>query len=118
LKKTFAAGDENMFQDRSIRNQTGSFDFVKTEEETPTKVTALLRGRDSDKIGRVVVEVEAAEPHRILKLQPRAVVRPPELPLPRLNESELIASLRRRLEKAVCDDKFAGAVLIAKSKEW
>ena len=115
LQKNFAPGAENMFQDRSIRNQTGAFDLIKIEEETPTMVTALLRGRDSDKIGRIRVEVEAAEPHRILKLQARAIVRPAGLSLPHLNESELIASLRKRVEEAVSADQFSGAVLIAKN---
>jgi CubicO group peptidase (beta-lactamase class C family) len=113
LKTQFVAGAENVFQDRSIRNQTGAFDLIKIEQETLTTVTALLQGRDSDKIGRIVVEVEAIEPHRILRLQARAIVRPSGLPLPHLNESDLITSLRNRLEQAVSADKFSGAVLVA-----
>ena len=76
---------------------------------------ALLNGRDSDKVGRIVIEVEASEPHRILKLQARAIPRPSDLPLPHLNESELIASLRQRLNEAVLSDTFSGAVLFAKN---
>jgi CubicO group peptidase (beta-lactamase class C family) len=114
LKTHFAAGAENLFQDPSIRHQTGAFDLIRIEDETPTKVTALLNGRESDRIGRFVIEVEAADPHRILKLQARAIPRPPELALPHLNQAELIADLRNRLNKAVSADEFAGAVLVAK----
>ncbi len=114
LRTNFAAKAENMFEDRSIRNQTGPFDLIRVEEETPTRVTALLHGRDSDKIGRIVIDVEAAEPHRILKLQARAVDRPTEISLPHLNEQELTASLRKRLEVALSADEFSGAVLIAR----
>lgn len=115
LKTNFAPKAENIFQDRSVRRQTGAFDLIKIEKETPTEVIALLNGRDSDRVGRIVVEVEALEPHRILKLQARAIPRPPDLPLPHLNESELIASFRQRLNEAVSVDTFCGTVLLAKN---
>jgi CubicO group peptidase (beta-lactamase class C family) len=115
VKTDFAPQAENMFQERSVRNQTGPFDLIRIEEETPARVTALLNGRDSDKVGRIVIEVEAAEPHRIIKLQARAIPRPSDLALPHLNESELIAGLRRRLDEAVADDAFSGTVLLAKN---
>lgn len=99
LKANFAPHAVNMFQDRSVRRQTGAFDVIKIEEESPTEVTALVNGRDSDKVGRIVLDVETAEPHRITKLQARAIPRPPDLPLPHLNDGELVAKLRDRLEK-------------------
>jgi hypothetical protein len=109
LQTNFAPDAENMLHDRALRNQTGAFDLISIEEETPTKVTALVSEREFDKVGRIVVEVEAAEPHRILKLKARAIDRPPELSLPHLDESELIARLRKRLENAVSADQFSGA---------
>lgn len=115
LKTNVTPQAENMFRDRSLRNQTGPFDLIKIEEQTATKATALVNGRSSDKVGRVVVEVEPAEPHRIVKLQASAIARPPSLALPRLNEDGLIAALRQRLDEAVSADMFSGAVLVAKN---
>lgn len=115
LKTNFAPRAENIFQSRSVRNQTGAFDLIRIEQESPTRVVALLNGRDSDKVGRIVMEVEAAEPHRIATLEARAIPRPPDLALPHLNESELIASLRKRLDEAISHDQFSGAVLLAKN---
>jgi CubicO group peptidase (beta-lactamase class C family) len=115
LRTHLASRADNMFQDRSLRNQTGAFDLLKIENETATTVTALLYGRDSDKIGRIAIEVEAAEPHRILGIHAQAIARPAELSLPRLSEAELVSSLRGRIEKAVSADEFSGAVLIAKN---
>lgn len=115
LQKNFASPPERMFQERSFRNHTGGFDLKRIEEETPTKVTALLQERDSDQIARIVVEVEVAEPHHILKLQTQPIARPPELALPQLSESELMATLRKRMEEVVAADKFAGALLVAKN---
>lgn len=97
-----------MFQTRSLRRQTGAFDLIKIEKQTSTEVVALLNGRDSDKVGRIVLEVEPAEPHRILKLEGRAIPRLPDLVLPHFNESELIASLRQRLNEARSEDTFSG----------
>jgi hypothetical protein len=65
------------------------------------------------RLGEIVVEVEPEEPHRILKLQARAIPRPPDLALPHLNESELIARLRERLNETRSADTFSGAVLLA-----
>jgi len=115
LATNVAPKAENIFQDRSVRRQTGAFELIKIEKETPTQVVALLNGHDSEKVGRIVVEVEAIEPHRILKLQARAIPRPLDLPLPHLEESGLIAGLRQRLNESVSADTFSGAVLLAKN---
>jgi len=115
LRTNFAPEAENIFQARSVRRQTGAFDLIKVEKQTPNEVVALLNGRDSDKVGQIVVEVEPADPHRIVKLQARAIPRPADLALPHLNESELIASLQQRLNDASSADTFSGAVLLAKN---
>ncbi len=115
LKTNVAPQAENMFQDRSVRNQTGAFDLIKIEEETSTRATALLNGRSSDKVGRIVVEVEPAGAHRIIKLQASAISRPSSPALPHLNEGELITALRHRLDEAVSAETFSGAVLLAKN---
>jgi len=114
LQKNFVSQAEPMFKDKVFHDRTGGFDLKKIEEETPVKVTALLQEHDSDQMARIVVEVEAAEPHHILRLQMQPIARPPELALPHLNEIELIRILRKRLEVEVGSDKFAGAVLVAR----
>lgn len=115
LRKNVAPRAENMFNDRSLRRQTGPFDLLRIEKQTPTEAVALLNGRDSDRVGRVVIEVEAAEPHRIVRLQARAIQRPPDFALPHLNETELISKLQQRLQEAVSADMFSGALLVAKN---
>ncbi|MBV8897527.1 MAG: alpha/beta fold hydrolase [Acidobacteriaceae bacterium] len=114
LRTDFAPDAANMFEARSLRRQTGAFDLLRIEKQTPTEVIALLNGRDSDKVGRIVVEVEPEQPHLICKLQAAAIPRPVDLALPHLKESELIASLRERLDEARSADTFSGAVLLAK----
>ena len=97
-----------------FRQQTGGFDVRKIEESSPTKLTGLVQERDSDQFARFTLEVEAAAPYHVTHLDIRAIGRPPEFALPRLNQSELITTLRAKLEKDSAADKFSGAVLLAK----
>lgn len=114
LQKNFASQPARALQDPSFRYITGGFDLRKIEEETPTAVTALLQERASDRFARMTVEVEAAEPHRILKTEMHPVDRPPEFALPALNQDQMLAAVRQRLQESVAADRFAGDVLVAK----
>jgi len=96
-----------------FRQQTGGFDVRKIEESSPTKLTGLVQERDSDQFARFTLDVEASAPYHVTHLDIRAIGRPPEFALPRLNQSELITALRAKLEKDSAADKFSGAVLLA-----
>ena len=97
-----------------FRQQTGGFDLRKIEESSATKLTGLVQERDSDQFARFTMEVEAAAPYHVTHLDIRAIGRPVEFALSRLNQSELITALRAKLEKDSAADKFSGAVLLAK----
>jgi D-alanyl-D-alanine carboxypeptidase len=97
-----------------FRQQTGGFDLRKIEESSATKVTGLVQERDSDQFARFTLEVEAAAPYHVTHLDIRAIGRPAEFALSRLNQSDLIIALRAKLEKDSATDKFSGAVLLAK----
>ena len=97
-----------------FRAMTGGFDVVRVEDKTPTRTSVLVKERDGDQIARVVVEVEAAPPHRITKVDLRAVAAPEGLGPARLSEADALAALRAELDKAAAADRFSGAVAIAK----
>jgi D-alanyl-D-alanine carboxypeptidase len=65
--------------------------------------------------GQLTLEVEAAEPYRIVKMEMRPIGHPAEFTVPHLSDAELIAALRKRLDESVSADKFSGAVLVAKN---
>ena len=98
-----------------FRKQTGGFEFKKAEESTATKFTGIVKERASDQFARFTIEVEAAEPHHITKLDLRAIPTPPEFPIARMSEAEALAALREKLEKAAAADEFSGAALVAKN---
>ncbi|MCU1317518.1 MAG: hypothetical protein JWN63_2840 [Candidatus Acidoferrum typicum] len=107
-------GEHDVNGDLGFRQQTGGFDLKKIEETAPTRISGLVQERDSDQFARFMVEVEAEAPHQILHLDLRAIPRPAEFPVERMSQSELLAALRVKLEKDSAEDKFAGAVILAK----
>ncbi len=109
LRENFVAPPGRGFQDVAFRDLTGGFDLKKIEEETPTKATALVAERNSDGFAKLTVEVEAAEPHRILKLEMPRVERPAEFALPQLNDDQLIAALGKKLQEVTASGRFSGA---------
>jgi D-alanyl-D-alanine carboxypeptidase len=61
------------------------------------------------------MDVEEAEPHRIVNIGIRAVDDPNQAPPKHLQESELLQALRAQIDQEVAADRFAGTVLIAKN---
>src|SRR5437764_12690162 len=99
----------------AFREMTGRFDLKKVEPSTSdTQVALLLQERNSDQFARLTVEVESAEPHKIVGIGLMAIPRPAELPLPHLNVSELIAAVRMKLDGYAIVGHFVGTVLIAR----
>lgn len=97
-----------------FRAMTGGFDVVRVEDHTATHASILVKERNSDQIARVAVEVEAAPPHRITKVDLNAIAAPEGLAPARLSEADALAALRAELDKRTTADQFAGAVAIAK----
>jgi D-alanyl-D-alanine carboxypeptidase len=114
LQTNFVTLPGRGFQDPALRDRSGGLDLKKIEAETPAKVTALVQGRANDDFCRLTLEVEPAEPHRILNLEVNLIERPAEFALPHMNDTQWIAALRRQLNDQAAADRFAGAVLVAK----
>jgi D-alanyl-D-alanine carboxypeptidase len=115
FEKNYPSGVANIAEQFDLRDQTGGFDFKKTEESTPMRFIALLKERASDGFVRAEIEVEAAKPHQITRLAGRIVPRPAEFPSQRISEKELLAALKMKLEDDPAADRFAGTVLLAKN---
>ena len=88
-----------MLRDAMFRDRIGGFDLKKIESETPTTVTVLLQEHTSDRFSRLVLEVEASEPHRIVSFDMHPVERPAEFALKPMTQAELIAALGKRLQE-------------------
>ncbi|HYL85150.1 MAG TPA: serine hydrolase domain-containing protein [Candidatus Angelobacter sp.] len=97
-----------------FRRMTGGFVFKKTEESTATRLTGIVKERESDTFARFTLEVEPAEPHRVTKFDLEQIAIPAEFAPPRVSQDDALAALRAELDKRAAADSFAGAVLIAK----
>src|ERR1700752_351656 len=114
LQKNYPSRLERFDRETEMRRSTGGFDVLKVAESTPTKIVVLIQERTGDQIARFTVEVEPAPPHVIKQFQFQVLPRTGEFALPHLSESELVTSLRKRIDELVAVDLFSGAVLVAK----
>ena len=114
LEKNYPSRAANIDQELNFREMTGGFELRKPEESSSTRFTGIVQERDSDQFARFVIEVEPDELHRITRLDLQLIARPPDFPMPRMNEGAALAALRAELEKRVAADRFAGAVLVAR----
>jgi hypothetical protein len=109
------APPRNPGPDLALRATTGGLDLFELKEATATRAVALLRERDGEGSAlQVTVEVAAAEPNHIVRLE----MQPGRVPVAvqRLDEAQLVKVVRADIEKRVAADRFAGAVLIAKGE--
>ena len=113
LQKNYPSRLERFDRETQMRQGTGGFDVMKIEESTPTKVVMLIQERIGDQVARFTVEVEPAPPHAIKQFQFQVIPRAGEFAVPHLSESELVTSLRKRVDEVVAGDLFSGAVLVA-----
>jgi len=88
-----------------FRGITGGLDLRKAGDATPTKFSALLQEHDSDQFVRLDLEVEAAEPHHITRLDFGSAARPAEFAIRRRPRSqwwsEDLSRIRVRVRCAV-----------------
>jgi D-alanyl-D-alanine carboxypeptidase len=105
-------------QQMDFRRMTGGFDLKKIEESTPNKLTGIVKERDSDNLARFSLEVDPAPPHQFKGLGLRLIPPSPDAPAPaRMSEPDAIAALQAEIQKRTGEDRFAGAVMIAKGRK-
>jgi CubicO group peptidase (beta-lactamase class C family) len=115
LEKNYPTRVSSLNQEMDFRARTGGFEFRKLEQASATRVSGLLQERDSDQFARFTLEVEPAEPHRIVSISVMAIPRPAEFPIPRLSEGEALMAVKGLLEKNAATDRFSGTALVAKN---
>jgi len=97
-----------------FREQTGGFEFKKAGESTPTKFSGIVKERNSEQFAQFTMEVEAAEPHKIIDLNLGAIPTPAEFAPAKMSQADALAALRAEMEKNAAADRFAGAAMVVK----
>ena len=104
-------------REMEFRQRTGGFDVKKVQESTATKIVVMVQERLSDQFALLTMEVQAEQPHTITRIELSTIPRPAEFSLPHLSENQLVAAVKKHIEKGVAADSFAGAVMIAKDRK-
>ena len=61
-----------------LSQDTGGFDLKRPENPTSTRIVAILKERHSDQFARATMEVDAAEPHRVVGFEIHPIQTPDE----------------------------------------
>lgn len=99
----------------AFHRDTGGFDVLKVEQSEPHTISAVIRARDSDSMGRIALTVEAAAPEQVasLRLQPATDV-PAEFMPARLDLAAVLAGVQDRAAAMAARQQFSGNLLIAR----
>ena len=98
-----------------FREATGGFNLIRVEKSEPTTITALVQEKASDTVGRFELSLSSEQPPKVVGLKLEAIPRPPDLAIPRMTEKEALAALSAHAEALAKDDRFSGAVLVARN---
>jgi len=115
LRETFPSRAARLDGDLNFLMRTGGFDVRKVESRTATSVTCLMEERAWDNVARAVMEVEAAAPYRITRLEVNLAPRPADMAVRRLSETELVSAVRAKVDAQAAAGRFQGAVLVARN---
>jgi D-alanyl-D-alanine carboxypeptidase len=97
--------------DLGLREASGGFILLRSEETGPREITAWVRDRNWERFSRVVI---TAGDGRIDDLSFLGAPSPANFSVPRLSEQEALGALRRKLHAEAADSRFSGAVQVAR----
>jgi CubicO group peptidase (beta-lactamase class C family) len=112
--ETYRRDAPPLSQTLTFRERTGGFELVRVEKSDETTLVALVMERAGDTVARVELSLDAVSPPKIARLDLRAIPRPSDLALPRLNEADALGALSARVEELAKKDQFSGALLVAR----
>ncbi|MBN1213779.1 MAG: beta-lactamase family protein [candidate division Zixibacteria bacterium] len=128
--RTFSAGgfwqkeaDSNIIEQRlgmfkGLYTDLGGVDVVRLEETSPNKISLLCKARNKNAPFEYVlltVETDTLPPFPVAGLSIRPGENPKyDVPEGKMTDDEMVAYLKDFLDKLTSEDKFSGAVLVAK----
>lgn len=99
----------------NFHDQTGGFNLIRIEKSEPTHIEALVKEREGSNFALVKLDVTDSDPPTVKQVNVNVVPRPPDQPeTPRLTFSEAVQAVDAKATELTAQDKFSGAVLIAR----
>jgi CubicO group peptidase (beta-lactamase class C family) len=97
-------------EDLGLREASGGFILLRSEETGLREITAWVRDRNWDRCSQVVLTIGD---ERIDDLSFLGAPPPPEVSVRRLSERDALHQIRRKLRTEAAAGRFSGAVLVA-----
>jgi CubicO group peptidase (beta-lactamase class C family) len=101
----------------SFRAYTGGFDLLRIQDSKPDLLLALLKERDSDRGMHFKLTRVGGGTGKELVMDLHPVPLPPEFAPPRLSQNDVLTALTVRADEFAREDRFSGALLIARHGE-
>lgn len=98
--------------DLALREASGGFVLLRSEETGPHEITAWVRDRNWDRFSKVVLTTRDGH---IDDLSFSGAPTPADFKIRRLGEQDALDELRRKLHAEAAGGRFSGAVLVAKN---
>lgn len=119
-KEAYPAANEAETKQRvqrtlGIARQTGGFEVFKMIRSAPHNLRVALKEKNSDRKAMLTLEVEAAAPHTIANIGLRPAEDTDFETAQRGTEAEALAQLKAHIEKWAAEDRFSGAVMVARN---
>lgn len=108
----------NIDRELAFYRDTGGFDVLKVETSQEHAITAVVRARDSDSIGRIELKVDPQNPQRVagLRMFPTTDV-PAEFMPARLSLAQALTGVQAKADAMAARDQYAGSVLMARGEQ-
>jgi len=115
-KSLLAENDAAYRADRQARTfvDTQGFDIRDVEKSTAGEISLLAQSRLTGLWFRLGMKVEAAPPYAITDYTYQRLQPPAKFPLKKLNQKELVAEIKKFMDRLAAADAFSGTLLVAK----
>lgn len=101
----------------SWREAVGGYELLRMEESQADSLAALLKEGGSDRAARFQLTRSGDGTGDNLIMEIRTVSLPPEFAVPRMKLEDALASLTARADQYAMQDRFSGALLVARNGE-
>lgn len=115
-KTLLAENDAAYRADRTARTylDTRGFNIRELEKSTENETVVLAQSSLTGLWFRLTMKVESAAPHLITEYTSQRIQPPPNFPVKKLSEKELVHEIKTFMDRLTAADAFSGTLLVAK----
>ena len=97
-----------------FRQQTGGFELVDIGKNQPLSLVVVVKDKNAQKTFKLSLSLNSAEPPFNLDMPIQPIEQPADEVVSRLSQADALTALIQHVDALAKEDKFAGALLIAR----